>query len=93
VRPGGVLLVETVNPHCLPALKGFWLDTTHQHPLFPEVVLTLCRIAGFASGVAFHPTGGGDVEADRFREPTYAVLARKGSDGASSRSGGASSSR
>ena len=77
LRPGGVLLLETVNPHNVPALKGFWLDPTHQHPLFPEVVLTLCRAVGFASGYAFHPTGEGDVGVDRYREPIFAVLATK----------------
>ena len=30
------------------ALKAFWTDTTHHHPLFPEVLLALCRLAGFA---------------------------------------------
>jgi glycosyltransferase involved in cell wall biosynthesis/SAM-dependent methyltransferase len=76
LRPGGVLLVETVNPHAVHAMKAFWVDPTHQHPLFPEVVLELCRIHGFTSAFAFHPNGTGDVEADRFREPVYAVCAR-----------------
>jgi glycosyltransferase involved in cell wall biosynthesis/2-polyprenyl-3-methyl-5-hydroxy-6-metoxy-1,4-benzoquinol methylase len=77
LRPGGLLVVETVNPHCLFAFKGFWIDPTHEHPLFPEVVLTLCRIVGFESGYCFHPTGTGDVEADRERQPAYAVVARR----------------
>lgn len=75
LRPGGLLIVETVNPHAPSALKAFWLDPTHQHPLFPEVVIELCRIAGFASAYAFHPNGSGDVEADRYRMPSYAVVA------------------
>lgn len=77
LRPDGTLIVETVNPHVVHALKAFWLDPTHQHPLFPEVVLELCRQAGFGEGAVFHPTGTGDVEADRYREPAYAVLARR----------------
>jgi glycosyltransferase involved in cell wall biosynthesis/2-polyprenyl-3-methyl-5-hydroxy-6-metoxy-1,4-benzoquinol methylase len=76
LRQGGVLIAETVNPHALFALKGFWLDPTHHHPLFPEVLLTLARIAGFPSAYVFHPTGTGDVERDRARQPTYALVAR-----------------
>lgn len=75
LRPGGSLIVETVNPHVVHALKAFWLDPTHQHPLFPETVLELCRQAGFGEGAVFHPTGSGDVALDRYREPAYAVRA------------------
>jgi len=81
LRPAGVAILETVNPHSLPAAKGFWLDPTHQHPLFPEVVLTLCRIAGFADGFVFHPTGVGDFEVDRLRQAAYAAVVRKGEPG------------
>src|SRR6185312_13342377 len=66
LRPGGVLIAETVNPHSPAALKAFWVDITHQHPLFPETMLALCRIAGFGSAYVFHPNGAGDVERDRF---------------------------
>lgn len=75
LRERGVLIAETVNPHAVVALKGFWLDPTHHHPLFPEVLLTLARIAGFRSAYVFHPTGTGDVEHDRTRQPTYALVA------------------
>lgn len=76
LRPGGVLIAETVNPHALFALKAFWLDPTHHHPLFPEVLLTLARIAGFPEAFVYHPTGTGDVEADRTRQPQYALVAK-----------------
>ena len=79
LRPGGLLIAETVNPHAPDAMKGFWLDPTHEHPLFPEVMLVLCRTAGFASGYVFHPGGSGDVEADRFTAPVYAVVAARDS--------------
>ncbi len=75
LREDGVLIAETVNPHALFALKGFWLDPTHHHPLFPEVLLTLARIAGFPRAYVFHPTGTGDIERDRTRQPTYALVA------------------
>lgn len=75
LRSGGRLIVETVNPHSVVALKAFWLDPTHQHPLFPEVVLELCREAGFDRGFVMHPGGSGDVSQDRYAIPAYAVVA------------------
>jgi glycosyltransferase involved in cell wall biosynthesis/SAM-dependent methyltransferase len=77
LRPGGLLVAETVNPHSVAALKAFWVDITHQHPLFPETMLALCRIAGFRSAYVFHPNGTGDVERDRYTAGEYAVVARR----------------
>lgn len=75
LRSGGTFIAETVNPHSAQALKTFWVDPTHEHPLFPEVLLELCRISGFAAAFVFHPNGSGDVAADRFTEGEYAVVA------------------
>jgi glycosyltransferase involved in cell wall biosynthesis len=75
LRDDGLLILETVNPHSAPALKTFWVDLTHEQPIFPEVALALCRDAGFASAYVFHPGGSGDVERDRFTEGAYAVVA------------------
>ncbi len=77
LRPGGLLVAETVNPHSAAALKAFWVDITHQHPLFPEPMLALCRISGFTAAYVFHPNGSGDVEADRYVTGEYAVVARR----------------
>jgi hypothetical protein len=77
LRPGGLFVAETINPHAPHALKTFWVDPTHQHPVFPEVALVLCRLAGFASAYVFHPLGTGHVEDDRYRESEYAVVAKK----------------
>ena len=68
-------MAETVNPHAPHALKTFWVDPTHQHPLFPEVLLVLCRLSGFASAYAYHPLGTGHVDDDRLHESEYAVVA------------------
>ena len=76
LRPGGLFVAETVNPHCVNALKAFWVDPTHQHPLFPEAMLQLARSAGFVSAFIFHPGASGDIEADRFVAPAYALVAR-----------------
>jgi hypothetical protein len=69
--------LETVNPHSVPALKTFWVDLTHRHPIFPEVALALCEITGFESAYVFHPNGTGEVEVDRHETGEYAVVATK----------------
>jgi glycosyltransferase involved in cell wall biosynthesis len=71
----GILIAETVNPHSLPAMKAFWVDLSHQRPIFPEVALELCREAGFASAYYFHPNGTGDITSDRFVQGEFAVVA------------------
>lgn len=71
----GLLILETVNPHSPPALKAFWVDLTHQHPIFPEVALVLCRGAGFSEAFFFFPNGEGDVARDQFVQGEYAVVA------------------
>ncbi|MCA1569074.1 MAG: glycosyltransferase [Chloroflexi bacterium] len=73
---GGVAIMETVNPHNPAALKAFWTDTTHHHPLFPEVLLALCRLAGFASGEVRFPEESGDFDADVYVNRDYAVIVR-----------------
>jgi glycosyltransferase involved in cell wall biosynthesis/2-polyprenyl-3-methyl-5-hydroxy-6-metoxy-1,4-benzoquinol methylase len=75
LKPGGLMIAETVNPHSARALKAFWVDPTHQHPLFPEVMLSLCETIGYASGDVIAPNGVGDWEADRVREGEYAMIA------------------
>lgn len=74
LRPGGLLIAETVNPHRVASLKTFWVDLTHQHPIFPEVALALCAIAGFESAYVFAPAFDSFEEA-RLRSPAYAVVA------------------
>jgi 2-polyprenyl-3-methyl-5-hydroxy-6-metoxy-1,4-benzoquinol methylase len=75
LAPSGILIVETVNPHCPQALKNFWIDPTHRNPLFPETVMALCRLTGFAEAYVWHPQGSGDPDRDRLEQPDYAVVA------------------
>jgi glycosyltransferase involved in cell wall biosynthesis/SAM-dependent methyltransferase len=82
LEPGGLMIAETVNPHSARALKAFWVDPTHQHPLFPEVLLSLCETIGYTSGDVIAPNGTGDWEADRVREGEYAVVAKAPEAGA-----------
>jgi SAM-dependent methyltransferase len=74
LAPGGLFIAETVNPHRISSLKTFWVDLTHQHPIFPEVALAICAIAGFRSGFVFAP-GFDSFEQARFDSPAYAVVA------------------
>jgi len=78
LRPDGVFIAETVNPHSPRALKAFWIDPTHQHPLFPETMLALCRLSGFEEGRIMFPLGGGDLETDLRTCGEYAVVAGAG---------------
>ena len=74
LEPGGLFIAETINPHSIPALKTFWVDLTHQHPVFPEVALALCALAGFGPAYVFAP-GYPSFEAARFDATSYAVVA------------------
>jgi 2-polyprenyl-3-methyl-5-hydroxy-6-metoxy-1,4-benzoquinol methylase len=74
LEPGGLFIAETVNPHSIQSLKTFWVDLTHRQPIFPEVALAMCAIAGFSPAYVFAP-GYGDFEAAKFKSPTYAVVA------------------
>ena len=76
LAPGGLAIMETVNPHNPAALKAFWTDTTHHHPLFPEVLLALCRLAGFESGEVRFPSQSGSFDADVYANRDYAVAVR-----------------
>jgi len=73
--PDGIFIAETVNPHSPRALKAFWIDPTHQHPLFPETMLALCRLTGFEEGEILFPLGSGDLEDDLRTCGEYAVIA------------------
>ncbi len=75
LRPGGLLIAETVNPHSAAALKAFWVDPTHVRPLFPETMLALCQLSGFENGDVFAPLGAGDWERDRVACGEYAIVA------------------
>jgi SAM-dependent methyltransferase len=78
LEPGGLLVVETINPHSLPAFKTFWVDPTHRAPIFPEVAYALALIQGFDEARVVYPHGSGDSEADRIQETEYAVVATAG---------------
>lgn len=47
IAPNGVIILETVNPKCNPALSNFFLDITHVRPYPPETVKFLLEWHGF----------------------------------------------
>jgi 2-polyprenyl-3-methyl-5-hydroxy-6-metoxy-1,4-benzoquinol methylase len=47
LRPGGVLVAETINPLSPLALRSYFADLTHAQPLVPETLALLARQAGF----------------------------------------------
>ncbi|HEX9726164.1 MAG TPA: methyltransferase domain-containing protein [Vicinamibacteria bacterium] len=71
----GLFIAETVNPHSIAAMKNFWVDLTHQKPIFPEVAVTLCRLLAFKSARIFFPRGNGNLEEDLWQQGEYAVVA------------------
>lgn len=48
LRPGGVTVMETINPGCLLTYPTFWLDLTHVRPIPPGTLEFLLESAGFA---------------------------------------------
>ncbi len=49
LRPGGLLIAETINPLSPIALRNYFADLTHAQPLVPETLELLARQSGFAS--------------------------------------------
>ena len=50
LRPGGVLIAEVPNSENLSVgASTFWIDPTHQRPLFPGVLKFLAKEVGFAT--------------------------------------------
>lgn len=76
LRPGGILLTETINPHELSAASTFWVDPTHRGPVFPQVAVALALSVGFGEAAIYAPDGTGDWAVDRLSSTRYALLAR-----------------
>jgi SAM-dependent methyltransferase len=71
----GLFIAETVNPESHEALKTFFVDLTHQRPIYPQVLLYLCLQAGFGSARIFYPCSGGFTQAHYQDAGEYAVVA------------------
>jgi glycosyltransferase involved in cell wall biosynthesis/SAM-dependent methyltransferase len=77
LRPGGIFLAETVNPHSPGALKAFWLDLTHIRPLYPEALIMLAKVSGYESARIVFPLGTQDLDHNLRTSGSYAVVASK----------------
>jgi len=49
LRPGGLLVAETINPLSPLALRNYFADLTHAQPLVPETLELLVRQSGFGN--------------------------------------------
>ena len=71
LRPGGVLVAETINPLSPIALRNYFADLTHAQPLVPETLELLARQSGFAeTEIRFL-----NEPAERLTEPADPVIA------------------
>ena len=83
LRPGGLLIAETINPLSPLALRAYFADLTHAQPLVPETLELLARHAGFREVEtrylnAPEPADGVDPRLNDivFAPLDYAILAR-----------------
>lgn len=71
LRPGGLLIAETINPLSPIALRNYFADLTHAQPLVPETLELLACQAGFAdTEIRFL-----NEPAERLSEPDDPVIA------------------
>jgi SAM-dependent methyltransferase len=71
LRPGGLLVAETINPLSPIALRNYYADLTHAQPLVPETLELLARQSGFAETEVRYL----NEPADRLTEPDDPVIA------------------
>ena len=76
LRPGGLLVAETINPLSPLALRSYFADLTHAQPLVPETLALLAKQAGFRDVQTRYlnaPRHADDVD-ERIREILFAPL-------------------
>jgi 2-polyprenyl-3-methyl-5-hydroxy-6-metoxy-1,4-benzoquinol methylase len=76
LRPGGLLVAETINPLSPLALRSYFADLTHAQPLVPETLAMLAKQAGFReveTRFLNAPRHADDVD-ERIREILFAPL-------------------
>jgi O-antigen chain-terminating methyltransferase len=71
LRPGGVLIAETINPLSPIALRNYFADLTHAQPLVPETLELLARQSGFAETEIRYL----NEPAERLTEPDDPIIA------------------
>jgi O-antigen chain-terminating methyltransferase len=76
LRPGALLVAETINPVSPIALRNYFADLTHAQPLVPETLELLARQAGFA-GVETRFLNEPDEKLAEPADPTIAANVRR----------------
>ncbi len=79
LRPGGVFIAETANPHSASAMRLLAHAEQERHPLYPEVALAMCGLTGFAPAFVFAP-GHPAFEPARFIARDFAIVATRPSE-------------
>ena len=75
LKPGGVFIAETPNPHAIDAFKAFWVDVSHVRPYYPESLLHMVQSAGFSRAEIWAP-GEQDNVTDRLEfAGSYTLIA------------------
>jgi O-antigen chain-terminating methyltransferase len=77
LRSRGLFIAETVNPESYLAQKTFFVDLTHQRPIFPQVLVHMCQTAGYQNARVFYPAAGGFTQTGYRDAGEYAVVAAK----------------
>ena len=49
IMPGGIIIIETVNPSCIRAMQYFYIDPTHVRPYPPELLRFQAEWEGFVT--------------------------------------------
>jgi O-antigen chain-terminating methyltransferase len=47
LRPGGMILLETINPHSMRAWHWYFMDLTHARLIYPEITVLFAESVGF----------------------------------------------
>ena len=71
LRPGGLLVAETINPLSPLALRHYFADLTHAQPLVPETLELLAHQSGFTETEVRYL----NEPAERLTEPDDPVIA------------------
>ncbi|WFN36776.1 class I SAM-dependent methyltransferase [Methanomicrobium antiquum] len=85
LKTDGIFVIETINPYNLLAFRLFYLDPSHQKPIFPEIVRFICCSSGFGHVKIRYLSEDIDLNDDsavdslnKWVNGDYAIIAKKG---------------